>query len=55
MFKKCKKHSIILKNSKKKVKNIETQSNMSKKQPKFRKTINKPQKIAKIVNNVEKL
>ena len=55
MPKNSKKQSIILKNSKKTVKNIETPSNMSKKQPKFRKTINKPQKLAKTVNNVEKL
>ena len=44
-----KKQSIILKNSKTTVKNIETPSNMSKKQPKFRKTINKPQKMARLL------
>ena len=53
-----KKHSIILKNCKKTVKNIEKPSNMSKTRPKTSqnsvKTIQKPQRMWKIKKNDQK-
>ena len=58
MFKKCKKHSIILKNCKKTVKNIEKPSNMSKTRRKAAqnsvKAINKPLSMWKIKKNDQK-